>query len=94
MGFIAVPARLADREFAFFDFGGRSTALEVGRSRRAFVDGWLQLPHVIGPKCQCSTPSRFMSARALQSAYGFGARHKFNVSSWAFASLFAKATLN
>src|SRR5712691_7290852 len=42
VGFIAMSARLADRELAFLDFGGSSVGLKRCRSRRNVLDGWLR----------------------------------------------------
>ena len=42
MAFIAIPARLADRELAFLDFGGSGVDLKMCRSRLTIMDGWLR----------------------------------------------------
>jgi hypothetical protein len=39
MGFVALPAWLADRELAFFDFGGSS----IGCLANKFCSPWFQL---------------------------------------------------
>ncbi len=39
MAFVAMPARLADRELAFLDFCGSSVGSRMRRSRRIVVDG-------------------------------------------------------
>src|SRR5450755_2027287 len=37
MAFIAMPTRLADREFAFLDFGGSSLGLKMCRRRHGII---------------------------------------------------------
>src|SRR5258708_30026169 len=39
---VALPTRLADREFAFVDFGGRGVGLNMRQSRWVVVDGRLR----------------------------------------------------